>query len=131
MIQAFSGGTTKYLYDAQSHTFESSHEVFRGAFGDGFPWEVLEVFSGPPKVAFSWRHWGKFTGHYKSRKGEGEIIELYGFAIVTLSANSKIAKIEAYQKFNNFLRALQGEPTEEDLKEKEKEISADSCPIGK
>ena len=27
-----------------------------------FPWELLEVFSGPPKVAFTWRHWGELLG---------------------------------------------------------------------
>ncbi len=56
---------SKELYDAQNETFESSHELFRGAFSKGFAWELLEVYSGPPKVAFSWRHWGMFSGEYK------------------------------------------------------------------
>ena len=34
------------LYDAKNHTFDSSHGLFRTAFKDGFPWELLEVFSG-------------------------------------------------------------------------------------
>lgn len=34
------------LYDAKNQTFESSHALFRTAFADGFPWELLEVFSG-------------------------------------------------------------------------------------
>merc|ERR1719451_238049 len=42
-------------------TSHETHETFRGAFA-AFPWEVLKVFSGPPRVAFSWRHWGHFTG---------------------------------------------------------------------
>ena len=45
---------SKELYDAENETFESSHKLFRGAFSKGFPWELLEVYSGPPKVAFSW-----------------------------------------------------------------------------
>ena len=45
---------SKELYDAKNETFESSHKLFRGAFSKGFPWELLEVYSGPPKVAFSW-----------------------------------------------------------------------------
>ena len=98
----------KDLYDAQAHTFESSHKTFRGAFPDGFPWELLEVFSGPPKVAFSWRHWATFNGSYKDRKGQGEMVELFGFTIATLSADMKIKKLEIYQKFDKFLQELQG-----------------------
>ena len=33
------------LYDAKSMTFQSSHDVFRTAFPEGFAWEVLEVLS--------------------------------------------------------------------------------------
>ena len=34
------------FYDAEKETFESSHELFREAFKESFPWEVLEVISG-------------------------------------------------------------------------------------
>ena len=34
------------LYNSEAHTFESSHNLFRSAFSEGFPWELLEVFSG-------------------------------------------------------------------------------------
>lgn len=34
------------LYDANTHTFDSSHQLFKGVFKSGYPWEVLEVFSG-------------------------------------------------------------------------------------
>ena len=78
----------KHLYDASKHSFESSHHVFQGAFPDGFPWEVLDVFSGPPKVAFTWRHWGTFTGSYEGQRGKGEVIELYGFTVATVDAGS-------------------------------------------
>ena len=43
-------------------SFEESHELFRGFFTDGFPWEVLRVLSGPPTVLFTWRHWGVAAG---------------------------------------------------------------------
>jgi hypothetical protein len=36
-------------------------------------WQVLEAFSGPPKVVFSWRHWATFTGEYKGNKGQGQV----------------------------------------------------------
>lgn len=34
------------LYNSNAHTFESSHDLFRSAFDQGFPWELIEVFSG-------------------------------------------------------------------------------------
>ena len=34
------------LYDSSAHTFKSSHDLFRSAFSEGFPWELIEVFSG-------------------------------------------------------------------------------------
>lgn len=34
------------LYNSEAHTFESSHHLFRSAFDQGFPWELIEVFSG-------------------------------------------------------------------------------------
>lgn len=34
------------LYDSSAHTFKSSHDLFRSAFNEGFPWELMEVFSG-------------------------------------------------------------------------------------
>jgi len=77
--------TSKDLYDAQAHTFESSHKLFRNTFVGGFAWEVLEVFSGPPKVAITRRHWGVFSGEYNGRKGQNEVLELYGFTIASVS----------------------------------------------
>jgi hypothetical protein len=119
---------SKNLYDAQTHTFESSHKLFRGTFTDGFAWEVLEVFSGPPKVAFTWRHWGSFKGEFKGRKGKGENIELYGFTVATLSDNGKIVNIETYVKINSFLQALQGELPPSEI-EKGKGLLGSCCPI--
>lgn len=111
------GNVPKNLYDAEATSFEDSHKLFRGAFPDGFPWEVLEVFSGPPRVAFSWHHWGIFNGEYNGRKGQGETVELYGFTIASLTAELKITKLEVYAKFDGFLQALQGIlPLENELK---------------
>ena len=41
------------LYNSEAHTFESSHNLFRSAFSEGFPWELLEVFSGNVKFIIS------------------------------------------------------------------------------
>ena len=44
------------LYNSEAHTFESSHNLFRSAFSEGFPWELLEVFSGNDQFTFSRCH---------------------------------------------------------------------------
>ena len=119
---------SKEIYDAQSHKFESSHALFRGAFLNGFPWEVLEVFSGPPKVAFTWRHWGTFNGEYNGQKGNGEVIELYGFTVVTIDDNFKITKLEIYIKPEGFLQALKGKISPSELKHGTA-ILGSCCPI--
>ncbi|TYZ67428.1 hypothetical protein PybrP1_006716, partial [[Pythium] brassicae (nom. inval.)] len=49
--------------------------ILAEAFTDGFPMEVLEVFTQPPQCYFSWRHWGAFTGSYKGVKGDGSRVE--------------------------------------------------------
>ncbi len=91
-------------------TFESSHEAFRRAFPTGFPWKLLEVLSGPPRVVFSWRHWATFDGAYKGRAGDNKLYEMYGLAAVTVNEQLKVQTIEVFYKPDEFLRALQGEP---------------------
>jgi hypothetical protein len=95
-------------------TNHETHETFRGAFA-AFPWEVLKVFSGPPRVAFSWRHWGHFTGTYKGNKGKGELINLTGFATATVTADLKLQEVEIFSKPAEFLEALEGKRPASDL----------------
>lgn len=52
-------------------TFAESHQEFFSAF-ETFSWEVIEVYSGPPNVSFSWRHWGKFNGKFDGKQGQGQ-----------------------------------------------------------
>lgn len=106
----------KDLYDSSAQTFESSHQIFGEAFPDGFAWEVLDVFSGPPTVGFSWRHFARFTGTYNGRKGDGKTHDMYGFAIVNLDGNSKITSIQIYYKPDEFLKVLEGKLPLEALK---------------
>lgn len=102
------------LWDSDKSDFDSSHHTFSTAFNEGFPWECLAVFSGPPAVVFSWRHWANFTGVYKcpqtgvDHHGEGELVEMFGLGRVTVDANLKICKIEIFYKPDEFLEVLQG-----------------------
>ncbi|TMW60166.1 hypothetical protein Poli38472_000208 [Pythium oligandrum] len=53
--------------------------ILAEAFTQGFPMEVLDVFTQPPQCHFSWRHWGRFTGRYRGVRGDGSLIDLRGF----------------------------------------------------
>lgn len=106
-------GTRKELFDASKHTWQSSHDVFRGTFTNGFPWEVVTVFSGPPKVVFSWRHWAIFDGQYKGRKGDGETYEMYGMCSAEVDENLKISKLEIFYRPNEWLEAVEFGTNEE------------------
>ena len=96
--------------------FEKSHDLFRNALVNGFPWEVLKVFSGPPHVMFTWRHWGEFTGQYRGHQGNGELIELYGMLRVTVNNDLKIQKIEAFFDGQSFLGAIEGKVDPDELR---------------
>ncbi|CEG38731.1 Pleckstrin homology-like domain [Plasmopara halstedii] len=71
--------------------------VLTEAFPDGFPMEVLDVFTQPPQCYFSWRHWGPFTGKYKGIKGDGRKVEMRGFGEMTF----KTSRIESLRLFYN------------------------------
>jgi hypothetical protein len=51
------------FYSPENSDFASSHKTFKRMMPT-FAWEVLEVYSGPPTVAFKWRHWGTMKNDY-------------------------------------------------------------------
>ncbi|KAG5185152.1 hypothetical protein JKP88DRAFT_272010 [Tribonema minus] len=120
--------TNKELYNAQEETFESSHHAFRNAFPEGFPWELLEVMSGPPKVAFTWRHWASFAGEYRGHKGEGQLVEMYGFCVATVNESLKVQELEIYYKPEDFLRVLEGKAHASTLSHG-KSLVGSGCPV--
>lgn len=67
-------------YKADEESFESSHDVFRAAFPRGFAWEVVKVYSGPPEIAFKFRHWGYMEGPFKGHAPTGDNVEFTGVA---------------------------------------------------
>lgn len=104
----------KKLYDASAESFDSSHKLFQSSFRGAFPWEVLKVFAGPPNIVFSWRHWGDFIGEYKGHKGDGQQVEMTGFALVKVTDELKITDINIYYNAGTFLRKLQGQEAVEE-----------------
>jgi hypothetical protein len=60
---------------------------------------------------------GEFTGEYKGNKGQGELIQMTGFARVTVTEALKITDIKVFYKPENFLAALQGKSVQESNEE--------------
>lgn len=58
-------GAPNAWYSPRRSDLASSHKTFKRMMPT-FAWEVLEVYGGPPVVAFKWRHWGEMKEDYVS-----------------------------------------------------------------
>uniref|UniRef100_A0A7S2YSQ3 Pathogen-related protein n=1 Tax=Entomoneis paludosa TaxID=265537 RepID=A0A7S2YSQ3_9STRA len=95
------------VWDNDKITWEDSHDTFHETFA-AFPWEVLEVFSGPPKVGFTWRHWGTFTGEFEGNKGQGELVEMFGFGTAVVNDKLQLQDVEIFFNAEEFIDVLRG-----------------------
>lgn len=98
-------------YDASQHTFESANKIFSEVFSEGFAFEVLEVFSGPPNVSFSWRHFGRFAGQYVDdkgiiHKGDGRMVEIICMCVARVSETLQIEELQVYYDPNKQIQPL-------------------------
>ncbi|KAJ6508367.1 hypothetical protein C8R45DRAFT_1168331 [Mycena sanguinolenta] len=94
-------------YSPEHSDFASSHVTFKSMMPT-FAWEVLEVYSGPPTVAFRWRHWGEMKNDYKGSneqvaKGErvtikahGKVLDIEGVTVAVVNDKLQIQKIEVW-----------------------------------
>eukprot|EP00930_Biecheleria_cincta_P103848 TRINITY_DN9594_c2_g1_i1.p1 TRINITY_DN9594_c2_g1~~TRINITY_DN9594_c2_g1_i1.p1 ORF type:complete len:254 (-),score=46.48 TRINITY_DN9594_c2_g1_i1:146-880(-) len=106
---ALIGETADYSGHAQS--FEDSNKNFSAAFPEGFAWEVLEVFSGPPTVSFKWRHFGKMTGTFTDKqgnqhKGNGQMLDLIGMCLAKVNGQLQIVSLDVYYSPNDLIKPL-------------------------
>ncbi|CAF2206763.1 unnamed protein product [Brassica napus] len=69
-------------YKPEEESFESSHDAFRSALPRGFAFEILSVYSGPPNIAFKFRHWGYFEGDFKGHAPTGEMVQFLGLGVL-------------------------------------------------
>ncbi|KAJ3703966.1 hypothetical protein LUZ61_007671 [Rhynchospora tenuis] len=97
-------------YKTSDETFESSHDVFRSAFPRGFAWEVMAVYSGPPVITFKFRHWGYMEGPFKGHAPTGEVVEMFGVAIVKVDEKLRAEDIEIYYDPGELLAGLIKDP---------------------
>merc|ERR1712224_186541 len=105
------------IFYASQNTFASTNKIFSEVFPEGFAWECLEVYQGPPSVTFKWRHFGKFLGRWVAPdgteyKGTGEMINLGGICIATVDDNLVVDELQIYYNpLDQILPLLKGEKT--------------------
>lgn len=93
------------VYDPKVEGLHGSHKLFKRVM-PVFSWEVVEVYSGPPVVAFKWRHWGQMTGKYTTKlknpprqvtaEPHNGPIDIVGMTIAHVSESYKIEKLEIF-----------------------------------
>ncbi|KAF2741147.1 hypothetical protein EJ04DRAFT_530737 [Polyplosphaeria fusca] len=91
-------------YSPEYSDFGSSHKTFKRMMPT-FAWEVLEVYSGPPQVAFRWRHWGTMKSDYVgfNNKGEkvtakahGGLIDIQGVTVATVNDKVQLQSVRTW-----------------------------------
>jgi hypothetical protein len=107
-------GQTNY-YDSDAISFEESHLAFKRSLGEGFAWEVLEVYSGPPNVTFTWRHFGKMTDYFSCPGLSGlvykvdptnRMVKLYGMCKATINDQFQIQDLQIFYDPNQLFTQL-------------------------
>lgn len=91
-------------YSPENSDFASSHKTFKRMMPT-FAWEVIEVYSGPPKVSFKWRHWGTMKNDYVgfndkgekiTAKAHGGLIDITGITIATVDDKVRLQAVDTY-----------------------------------
>ncbi|CDH51365.1 hypothetical protein RO3G_04534 [Lichtheimia corymbifera JMRC:FSU:9682] len=102
------------LYKASEADFSESHKLFKRALRT-FSWEVLEVYSGPPTVAFKWRHWGTMVGDLSVNLGNGEkleaaatneVVETFGVTVAKVNEKFEIESLETFYDPSQLMRQM-------------------------
>ncbi|KAG2208171.1 hypothetical protein INT46_005846 [Mucor plumbeus] len=102
------------LYKASEMDFSESHKLFKRALR-AFSWEVITVYSGPPTVAFKWRHWGLNNGDLSVKTGNGtkleahatnEVIEVFGVTVAKVNDKFEIEELETFYDPTDMLRQM-------------------------
>jgi hypothetical protein len=92
------------FYSPAYSTFASSHKTFKRMM-PVFAWEVLEVYSGPPTVAFRWRHWGVMKNDYVgindagekvTAKAHGREISIEGVTVANVNSNVQLQAVRTW-----------------------------------
>ncbi|XP_048551694.1 pathogen-related protein-like [Triticum urartu] len=97
--------------------------TFLTAFPRGFAIEVLDVYGGPPRVAFKFRHWGYMEGPFKGHPPHGQRVEFFGVCVFHVDEEMKVEKAEYFYERGNFLASFLSAPATAAA------ASASGCPV--
>ena len=73
------------VYNYKEETVDTAHKLFTTTFPRGFAVEILQVYSGPPVIAYKFRHWGYMEGPFKGQPPTGELVEMFGVSTLEVS----------------------------------------------
>ncbi|CAM0880755.1 unnamed protein product [Alopecurus aequalis] len=111
------------IYDPARETAESGMSTFLTAFPRGFAIEVIEVYSGPPRIAFKFRHWGYMEGAFKGHPPHGQRVEFFGVCTFHVDEEMRVEEVELFYERGNFLAAFLSAPASAAA------ASASGCPV--
>nr|XP_043637489.1 pathogen-related protein-like [Erigeron canadensis] len=94
------------MYNPKDETVDTAHKLFTTTFPRGFAVEILQVYSGPPLIAYKFRHWGYMEGPFKGHPATGELVEMFGVSTLQLDENFKIVKVEFFYDRGELLAGL-------------------------
>ncbi|KAI9319410.1 hypothetical protein BX666DRAFT_2018445 [Dichotomocladium elegans] len=123
------------LYKASEADFSESHKLFKRCMRT-FSWEVLQVYSGPPVVAFKWRHWGTMVGDLSVKLGNGEkleahatneVVETFGVTVAKVNDKFQIEDLETFYDPAQLMRQLA--KNRKDGSSKPEDSNAPKCPF--
>ncbi|XP_038904524.1 pathogen-related protein-like [Benincasa hispida] len=95
-----------HYFKVEEETFESTRNDFKTCFPRGFAFEVMEVYSPPPLIAYKFRHWGFFEGPYKTHSPTGQLVQFYGLGILKVNLSMKIEEVHIYYDPTELLGGL-------------------------
>jgi hypothetical protein len=81
----------------------------------GFAWEVLEVYSGPPQVTFTWRHFGRMTDYFSCPGLSGlvykvdptnRMVKIFGMCKATVNEHFQIQDLQIFYDPNQLFTQL-------------------------
>ncbi|KAI0399403.1 hypothetical protein F4802DRAFT_589764 [Xylaria palmicola] len=104
-------------YDPAAMDFAASHKTFKRMMPT-FAWEVLEVYTEPPVVAFKWRHWGEFKSDYSAVNAAGErvkvaangkLVDITGVTVAHLNEKLQVTKLKTWFDSEEMFRQMDPE----------------------
>ncbi|KAL2903982.1 Pathogen-related protein [Bienertia sinuspersici] len=94
------------MYDPSKETVESAHHLFTTTFPRGFAFEILQVYSDAPVIAYKFRHWAYMEGPFQGHPPTGELVEFFGVAIFEVDEQMRVIKVEFFYDRGELLGAL-------------------------